>query len=164
MPYTWLPPEGDTRRLHLWPHRSLPRTGFVWFIGCTAMVIALPLLAVLGSPVLWGLLPFLMLAVGGIWWGLQRSYRDGEILEELTLDQTTAHLTREGPRGKHQEWQANTHWVRVELHRSGGPVPNYVTLKGGPREVEIGAFLSEAERITLRDDLSLALSNLRKGS
>jgi uncharacterized membrane protein len=32
-------------------------------------------------------------------------------------------------------------------------VPNYLTLKGEGREVELGAFLSEAERIALREDL-----------
>ena len=35
------------------------------------------------------------------------------------------------------------------LHASGGPVPNYITLRGGDREVELGAFLSEDERIAL---------------
>ena len=32
-------------------------------------------------------------------------------------------------------------------------MPNYVTLTGGGREVEIGAFLTEEERIALYDDL-----------
>lgn len=161
MPYTWLPPDGDNRRLHLWPHRSLPRVGFVWFIGGTAALIAMPLLTVIGSPVLWGLLPFLILAVAGVWWALQRSYRDGEILEELTLTPALVTLTRTGPRKAHAEWQANPHWVRVELHAKGGPVPNYVTLQGGPREVEIGAFLSEEERLSLRQDLALKLGEMR---
>ena len=43
------------------------------------------------------------------------------------------------------------------MHETDGPVPHYVTLKGMGREVEIGAFLSEEERITLYDDLSAAL-------
>ena len=33
MPYEWLPPDGDTQRLQLWPYRSLPRRGMVWFIS-----------------------------------------------------------------------------------------------------------------------------------
>ena len=40
MPYEWLPPRDGETRLHLWPYRSLPRRGFVWFIGGTA---ALPI-------------------------------------------------------------------------------------------------------------------------
>ena len=44
MPYEWLPPNADHQRLHLWPYRSLPRRGMVWFIGATAALIAVPLL------------------------------------------------------------------------------------------------------------------------
>ena len=83
MPYEWTTPAPDENRLHLWPYRSLPRKGFVWFIGMTATLIALPLLVLVGSPVLWGLLPFLLLTIAGIWWALDRSYRDGEIIEDL---------------------------------------------------------------------------------
>ena len=162
MPYEWLPATTPhTQRLHLWPYRSLPRRGMVWFIGGTAALIALPLIAVLGSPVLWGLLPFLVLAIAGLWFALQRSYKDGEILEDLTLTPTKVSLTRHGPRGKHQSWEANPHWVRVDLHPTAGPVPNYITLKGGPREVELGTFLSEDERLTLSAELHRALAGLR---
>lgn len=153
MPYEWLPPEGDTHRLHVWPYRSLPRRGMVWFIGGTSALIAVPLIGLLGSPVLWGLLPFLLAAILGIWWALERSFRDGEIIEDLTLSHDQVSLVRHGPRGKRQDWQANRYWVTVTLHAKGGPVPHYLTLKGDGREVELGAFLTEGERISLRDEL-----------
>lgn len=162
MPANWLPPEGDQRRLHLWPHQSLPRTGFVWFIGGTAALIALPLVTMIGSPVLWGLLPFLALAIWGIWAALMRSYRDGAILEVLTLDPHETTLSRDGPRSAHHDWAANTHWVQVVLHPTGGPVPNYLTLRGGPREVEIGRFLSENERVDLARTLAKAIAEARE--
>ncbi|MDT8857034.1 DUF2244 domain-containing protein [Paracoccaceae bacterium Fryx2] len=154
--------DGPACRLHLWPYRSLPRRGFVWCIGLLAALLALPLLAVLGTPVLWGLLPFLCLAVAGMWWALTRSYRDAEIVEELALWSDHVTLTRHGPRGRRQDWQANPHWVRVMLHASGGPVPNYLTLAGGVREVELGTFLSEPERVTLAGDLAAALAGIRR--
>lgn len=153
MPYEWLPPDpepdGPAARLHLWPYRSLPRRGFVWFIGGTAALLLVPLMAVLGSPVLWGLLPFLVLAIIGLWWGLSRSYRDAEIVEDLAIWPDRILLTRHGPRGRRQDWEANPYWVDVTLHAQGGPVPNYLTLKGAGREVELGAFLSEEERLAL---------------
>lgn len=168
MPYQWLPPDSsespDVQRMRLWPHRSLPRRGFVWFIGGTAGLIALPLLSVIGSPVLWGLLPFLLLAISGIWFALQRNNRDREILEELTLTPARVTLTRQGPRNARAAWEANPHWVRVEMHEKGGPVPHYLTLQGGPRHVEIGAFLSEDERIKLSDELRLAFAGSRRGA
>jgi uncharacterized membrane protein len=157
MPYEWLPPEGGEHRLHLWPHRSLTQVGFVWFVGLTAALIALPLVGVLGSPVLWALLPFLLGAIWAIWYALRKNGRDRDIVEELRLTPDHVLLVRHGPKGKRQAWEANPYWLRVTLHETGGPVPNYLTMKAEGREVELGAFLSEAERIALRDELSHAL-------
>ncbi|MFZ1725501.1 MAG: DUF2244 domain-containing protein [Albidovulum sp.] len=144
--------------LHLWPYRSLPRKGFVIFIGITVAMLAFPLMAVIGSVVLWALLPFLALAVAGMWWALARSYRDGEVLEVLRIGPDRCDLTRQQRGQPTQHWQANPYWVGVRLHLSTGPVPNYLTLKGNGREVEIGSFLSEDERIALKDELERHLA------
>lgn len=129
----------------------------VVFIALTAALLALPLLVLIGSPVLWGLLPFVLGAVAAIWLALQRSYRDGEIVEILRLSPDQMQLTRHGPRGRRQDWQANPHWVQVQIHPTGGPVPHYLTLRGAGREVELGAFLTEGERQALERDLRNAL-------
>ncbi|MCU0905697.1 MAG: DUF2244 domain-containing protein [Tabrizicola sp.] len=160
MPYEWLPPDGAERRLQLWPHRSLTQRGFVWFIGVTAVLIAVPLLGLLGNPVLWALLPFLLAAIWAIWFALRKNGRDRDIVEDLRLAPGRVTLVRLGPKGKRQEWEANPYWLRVTLHETGGPVPNYLTLKGDGREVELGAFLSEDERIALQDELRVALAKL----
>jgi uncharacterized membrane protein len=90
---------------------------------------------------------------------LQRSYRDGRILERLTVWEERAELVRHNPRGPEQRWSANLHWVTVHLHPTGGPVQNYVTLRGAGREVEIGAFLTPEER----EDLYTRLrTNIRR--
>ncbi len=153
MPYQWLPATPTETRLRLWPHQSLPRKGFVWFIGITAALIAVPLLSLIGNPALWVLLPFLGAAVAAIWFALQQSYRDGEIVEHLTLTPDLITLTRQGPRGRRQAWEANPYWLRITLHPTSGPVPNYLTLKADGREVELGAFLTEDQRVTLAAEL-----------
>lgn len=154
MPYQWLPPSpsGDLE-LRLWPHRSLSRRGFVWFIGLTSGLIALPALSLIGQPVLWVMMPFLVAAVAAVWIALRRSDRDREILEVLMLQDGSARLIRTGPGARRQDWQAHSHWVRPVLHPDLGPVPYYLTLQGGPREVELGAFLAEDERRALYSDL-----------
>lgn len=162
MPYEWLPPKGDEQRLHLWPYRSLPRRGMVWFLGGTTVFIMLPLLGLIGSPVLWGLLPFLLATIAAIWWALERSFRDGEIVEDLSLTPALVTLVRHGPRGKRQDWQANPHWVRLTLHTTGGPVPQYLTMKGEGREVELGAFLTEAERRALMAEVQSHIARFRQ--
>jgi len=161
MPYEWTAPAPGETRLDLWPYRSLTARGFVWFIGATAGLIVLPILTLIGSPVVWALLPFAASALAAIWWALRRNATDREIIEALTLTPERITLTRQGPRGRRQEWQDNPYWVRVNLHSAGGPVPNYLTLKGTAREVEVGAFLSEAERLRLREELASRLATLR---
>lgn len=155
--------EGDppAALLRLWPHRSLPKRGFAAFIAITFALLLLPLIAVLGTPILWGLLPFVLGALALIWWALQRSYRDGEILEELSLWSDRALLVHRHGGRPPQTWDANPHWVSVHLHETGGRVRNYVTLRGAGREVEIGAFLSADERVALRQGLERALIRLR---
>ena len=161
MPYEWIEPaDGDTpprAELHLWPYRSLPKTGFVRFIGITAIMFLFPITAVLGTPVLWGLLPFILLVTWAIWAALQRSYRDGDIIEVLKIWDDTATLTRTSPRAATKSWTENPYWIRVTKHETGGPVPHYITLKGkSVREVEIGGFLTPEERQQLYTELNTA--------
>lgn len=166
MPYEWTDPqplnEGrPVARLRLWPHRSLPRRGFAAFFGTSAALAALPMLTVLGSPILWGLLPFVILTFGALWFALQASYRTAEVEEELHLWPDRVMLTRRDRRQPPKVWEANPHWIRTALHETGGPVPNYLTLTGSGRTLEIGSFLSEEERLDLKPEIEDALRRLR---
>ncbi|TMV09497.1 DUF2244 domain-containing protein [Ruegeria sediminis] len=157
MPYDWKRPSETVQELHLWPHNSLPPRGVMAAVLGVFALGTIPMLAVLGSVLLWGLLPFVLLAVLGLWLALEMNYRHRRMLEVLTLTDDQAHLVRHNPRGRIQEWHCNRYWARPEMHKLGGPVPNYVTLIGAGREVEIGAFLSEDERIALYDELVLKM-------
>ena len=168
MPYQWTRhAEGDDDaprwRLVLWPHRSLPPQGFAAFIAITCLLLLVPLVSVLGTPVLWALLPFLAGAVALTWYFLRRSYADAALREDLALWPHRIELVRRDPGGGRRSWQADPHWVRVSIHADGGPVENYVTLRGAGREVEIGAFLSPEERAELYLGLSDRLESLSTG-
>lgn len=112
-----------------------PPRGFAGFILVTFALILLPLVPLLGTVLLWGLLPFLLLALFGLWMALRRNHRNAQILEVLTLTESDAHLLRQNPKGPIQEWRCNRYWTTTHLHEKDGPVPYYVTLKGGGREV-----------------------------
>ncbi|MCB2130489.1 MAG: DUF2244 domain-containing protein [Rhodobacteraceae bacterium] len=164
MPYEWIrrePTELQPAELQLWPHRSLPRGGFVVFISVTALLLALPLLAAFGTAVFWGLLPFLVAAVAGVWIALSRSYRQAEMTEILRIWPDRIALSRRHPDQRELHWHANPYWATVSVYPSGGPVPHYLTLKGDDREVELGAFLSEDERKALAADVRAILAQLR---
>lgn len=153
MPYTWTNPSPEQAELQLWPHNSLPPAGFAAIVPGFFLFASIPLYWLIGTVVLWGLLPFVMASVAALYWGLQRNFRDRRILEILTLSPDCVRLTRHNPRGDAQDWESAPYWVQVACHEKGGPVPYYVTLKGHGREVEIGAFLSEDERRALFTEL-----------
>jgi len=166
MPYRWqdnpAAPEQSgavCTELLLWPHRSLPVTGFAWVIALTAAGLALPILAVVGSVVLWGLLPFALLAIWALWFALQRNYRSGGTTEHLILTRDSLRLIRHDPDRAERSWRANPYWVRVTLRE--GPVEDYLTLSAEGHEVELGAFLSPEERRALHDELRTRLAGLR---
>lgn len=150
MPYSW--DHNEDTVLTLWPHQSLPPEGFAAFILVTFALICLPLVMVLGSTLLWGLIPFAMAAVWGIYFALRKNQAAQQISEELRISDDDVVLQRR-TRKTQQEWRCNRYWVRVTKYKDEGPVPDYLTLRGNGREVEIGAFLSEQERLTLYDEL-----------
>jgi len=168
MPYEWLTttaaPEQSgavlppRRVLRLWPQHSRDRRLLAGFVGLTAALMAVPLLAVLGLAALWVLLAFAAAALAGLVLALRLSLRRGAVIEELTLAEGSLTLVRRQARHEPLYWQANPHWVQVHLHAEGGPVPGYLTLTGGGREVELGAFLTAGERVRLCGELRAALA------
>ncbi|MCF2871972.1 DUF2244 domain-containing protein [Octadecabacter sp. G9-8] len=156
MPYEWIEPDGKdapTVELHLWPYRSLLRKDFVLFIGGTCAIVLLPLLVLLGSPVLWALLPFFAIAVGGVWYAINHSYKSGEILEELRIWPDRITLEHIHPRQGRKSWEANPYWVQLKIDPNHDRITNYITLKGADRVVELGAFLPEDERAVVFSEL-----------
>ncbi|MDC0736839.1 DUF2244 domain-containing protein [Cognatishimia sp. SS12] len=154
MPYHWNTDAHDPVVLTLTAHRSLPPRGFAAVILGASAMIALPLLGLLGTSHLWRMLPFLALAIVALWVALRRSYRDGTERERLERHGDVLTLTHMPVRGASKRWECNIYWARAEMHATGGPVPQYITLSGGARTVEIGRFLSEEERVALFKELS----------
>ncbi len=160
MPCEWSQSEPDACRLRLWPYRSLGPRGFAAFIGATALMLAvLPRFSAPRS--FWGLLPFIVAVVAGMWWALRRSWQDAAVSEVLTLDHDRVAIRRTDPDGTVRDWEANPYWTAVNLRPLGGPVAQYLTLKGAGREVELGAFLTPEERVRLAEDLRLRIAGVR---
>ena len=170
MPYEWSSPPEHAKlsaksshqpglRLSLRAHNALSREGFAGFIGVTAGFMAVPLLAFLGHAVLGVIAAALGTALCAIWLALKASWRHRQVREEFELWSDLAVLRRINPNGQLQEWRANPYWVEVQISKDDGPVPQYLTLRGGGRVVEIGAFLSQNERPFLATDLQLAFLN-----
>ncbi len=175
MPYDWTKPmqtapavsgavsDGGEplARLALWPHQSMTAPGFAAFIGATAAMLSLPLLGILGTGVGWVLMGFLLAGLTVVWMALRANQRARMLHEDLALWPDRIRLAHHRPGRAPLTWEDNPYWVRVRLMPAGGPVENYLTLKGHDREVELGAFLSPGERERLAADIRDALARLR---
>lgn len=154
-------PGGAVYAVVLRPHRSLGLRGFARVIALASAAFLVPLLSLLGTAALWVTLPFVLIALAGLWHFIRRNTEDGTLEETLTVWPETIEVVRRNPRGASQDWRANPYWTRIFLHATGGPVRNYVTLRGGGREIELGAFLSPEERAALYSELRGTLDRLR---
>lgn len=155
MPYRWTE-SNRTHQLEAWPHQSMTPQGFAWFIGATAALLGLPLVAVLGTPILWVLLAFFVVTLAAVWFAIRFNQTMRSSREHLTVSADRMHLSHVPPNGRSLTWDANRYWVTVHL-REDGPVENYLTLRGNGREVELGSFLSPEERKGLFEDLTKLL-------
>lgn len=151
MPYRWSETPKQSR-LQLWAHQSMSPDGFVWFMGSTAVLAMLPLMAVIGTSVAWILMACFVLAILAVWRAIVANQKAMSVHEELLLDKMRLNLRHSSSDGRAQFWEAEPYWVKVNL-RNDGPVENYLTLRSAGREVELGAFLTPEERQDLYEDL-----------
>jgi uncharacterized membrane protein len=149
------------RELTLWPHRSLPRQGFAAVILLAFTLITVPLYGLLGTVFLWELLPFMLIAVAGLWIALEHTYKTAQTRETLTITPQETVLLHQPRKGDVLEWRCNTYWVVPHIYATDGPVPQYITLTGNGAEVELGRFLSEKERRKLYAELIRALGEMK---
>ena len=145
--------------LTLWPHQSLTAEGFEvmsWIIG---LGLALPVLPFIGTPVFFGLLPFVAGAFLLFRHMIRRNRRARSLHEQLTIWPNRIRVERVEADGTIRDWEDNPYWVRVKL-QPDAKVEQYLTLKGTGREIELGAFLTPEERVRLAADLERALARV----
>lgn len=162
MPYTWSkhPPCDPPVHLELTAHKSLPPTGFVLFFAITALLMAIPVIGLLGTIYLWVILGYLALTFGAVWLALRHSWRRADVRENIQITSDNITLTHHRPGKPAMVWEENPYWTKPELHHDSGPVVNYITLSGRGRTVELGSFLSQDERKMLFVELKEVLRGL----
>lgn len=146
--------------LSLWPNRSLGRLGLRNTMLLVAVGLLIPVLPILATPVGLALLPFIGGVFLAMWFAFRRSYADARLTEHLYLWPDMIAVERHELNGDVKHWQTNPYWLRMNITPDGGPVENYLTLRGSDREIELGAFLSPEERVTLRNDIEKAVRDL----
>ncbi|MEO1549023.1 MAG: DUF2244 domain-containing protein [Pseudomonadota bacterium] len=157
LPTRQTPPRID---ITLWPNRSLTQGGLRWVFAIVTVGLSIPLIPLLGTRAAFGLLPFLVSALIGLYWAISRNTHDGKLSERLLLWPDLVTVERVEPNGTRRIWHANPHWVTLHL-KTTPRVESYLTLKGNGREIELGAFLSPEERVDLHKTLASAFADAR---
>lgn len=159
MPYQWTHQESqDQAKVELWAHNALSETDLATVVLMCFAVAILPLFIFLGTNIYWGLLPFIVGSVAALWYSLRRNQSDRNIRETLNINPTAVELTHQPARGSALHWSCNKHWVKVQLYPQNGRIEEYLTLRGGGREVELGRFLTAQERKRLYHELRSAFA------
>lgn len=140
--------EEPLMRLTLWPHRSLDRRSFHWIMGATAVGLAVPLIPILGTTALYVLGAFALADLLLLYGLIALTYRSGRLRETVSLWPDRLCVERVEPNGATKAWEANPHWVRVELLQTRR-IPDYLVLSSAGRSIELGAFLTPEERRSL---------------
>ena len=147
--------------VRLWPHRSLSPSGFRWIMGLTAAGLCLPLIALAPTGASLALAPYAAAAFGLLWLFLKLSYLTGKVTEDLFLWPDAIAVERREPLGTTKRWFANPYWVDIDTTDTD-TVEKYLTLRGGGRRIELGAFLTPEERIELAGELRRQINRMTR--
>ncbi|HHQ13387.1 MAG TPA: DUF2244 domain-containing protein [Chromatiales bacterium] len=101
----------------------------------------------------WPILPFAGLELLGLGLALYASMRRGRIRESICVDERKVVVSKTSP-DRRATYEFSRPWTKVELIRP--PVDNWpdrLVLRSMGRSVEVGAFLTDNERKSLRKRL-----------
>ncbi len=141
------------------PIKSVSNQGFVNVITIAAIALTVPLFALLGTVALWMLLPHLLIALGLLWYFIRRNDTDRDVYEHILIWKDAIAVHRHNPRKPDQYWTGNPYWIKLKT-RDTRTIESYLTMTGADREIELGAFLSPAERVTLKHQIEDAIKAL----
>ena len=77
--------------------------------------------------------------------------------ETLTIWPDEIRVERQEADGRRLRWMAEPLRTAVQVH-AGARIEDYLTLSGGGREIELGAFLVPEERLDLAEEIEAALT------
>jgi uncharacterized membrane protein len=146
----------------LYPNRSLGGTGFAVLMAAIVLVSA-----TVGAGFMmvgaWPVTGFLGLDVLLVYFAFRWNSREARRAEFVRLDPDGLSVRRLEPDGRSQSWRFEPYWVRVALVQAGRHDRRLV-LRSHGRELTIGAFLTQDERLELARALDAALQDHRAGA
>jgi uncharacterized membrane protein len=145
--------------LTLYPQRSLKpehAQKLLLGLGILCGLASLRFLAIGAWPVVVFLL-FDILAIGLAFW---ISYRRGRAFETIQLNETDLIISHSDPKGRLRHWRFEPYWVKISMGIRG-PDKNILEVSHHDKSVELGNFLTPAERRKIKALLCDALERWR---
>ena len=145
--------------LELRPGRSLSQPHFARLVGGVALLFALMSVRflILGA---WPILPFMVADVALLAWAMRASYRSSRQSEHLRLDQAGMELVHVNPVGMARRTRIEAARAGVELEPLR-PRGNRLWISDSHQRIEIGRFLSPAERAEIAPVIARGLHRWR---
>lgn len=142
------------------PHRSLSQRGFlvlmlaVGTVGFGAGVVFMAMGA-------WPVFGFFGLDIALIWFAFRANYRAARACELLRLSEEELTVRRISAKGVQSDWSFNPYWVRLGAERDADGEITRLWLISHGKGIEIGYWLSPAEKADFQRALSGALATAR---
>ena len=139
----------------LFPHRSLPNSGF-WAVMSIVIGVNLTLGVYFFMIGAWPVLGFCGLDIFFVWLAFKLSYRQGRLHERVLVRDGEMLVSRVLPSGHETRWRLQPAWARVVIDRPGDHESQVRVVSKG-RSLVLGAFLSPDERVEFGKALREAL-------
>jgi len=145
-------------RIELSPNCSLsPTTALVAFGTIAAASLFMALVFTMQG--YWPVLPFAGLELAALGWAFWLTRRRARIREYVLFDDARVVVEKRGRRGDTRRIEFPRHWARVRLEPAPRRHhPSRLLIGASGRHCEIGRFLSEADRHSLRERLAELLA------
>ncbi|TNE65144.1 MAG: DUF2244 domain-containing protein [Alphaproteobacteria bacterium] len=144
----------------LYPHRSLSRRHYNRMIAgllLLCLIAAFRFFAV-GA---WPVVIFVTIDILALWLAFHLSYRQARLHENIRLSAKDLIVTRVQPNGSAESWRFDPYWVQVKLVATEGGDDNMLVFSSHGERLQVGAFLTAAERRSLAEKLWRAMAPLK---
>lgn len=144
----------------LTPHRSLGMTGIRYVVAVYAVLAAIPGIYFFVSGA-WPIIGLLGLDAAVLYWALSASLHSGRAFEEITLWRDALEVRHVTARGRERHHRFNPFWVRLGVVRDHEDRVTRLTLTNRGQVLEIGTFLTPADKAQFATEFGQALHSAR---
>jgi uncharacterized membrane protein len=156
-------PAGDGGRLVLSPRAPIsPRGVLILFLSVSSGVLGVA--AICGMLGAWQVMPMSLLVVMALGLALFAGYRRTQVDEVVSIHDGTVAIDRHRWRRTTAHYEFQRGWAQVVLDQPRVPMvdPSHLFIRSHGRQVEIGAFLDDAERQELAASLKRLMGPERR--